>query len=176
VARAGDGVAALEQLSELRPDLAVIDIRMPKLDGCELVRRARLAAPATRIVVYTGYADPALVAETVDAGAVGFLLKESPIRDLARAVATVAEGRMYLDPVLAGAVMAAAQAPAPQLTQRERDVLRLLSTGLIYDDIAALLFLSPETVRKHVRNATGKLGAATKTEAVARALRQHVIA
>ena len=177
VGRAGDGVEALAKMETRRPQVALIDLRMPRLDGIELTRQARKSVPDTAIVLYTAYGDRALLVEAIDAGARGFVLKEAPLADLVRAIETVAGGGIYVDPVLAG-VFATAQATQrlPALTQRERDVLRLLADGLSNEEIGKRLFISPETVRTHVRKAMAKLDADTRTQAVAKALRQSLIA
>src|SRR5437764_371809 len=145
---------------------------MPKLGGIELNRRAQRSAPDTAILLYTGYGDRALLTEALDAGVRGFVLKEAPMDDLLRALHAVADGRTYVDPVLAGTLAASSVGSAlPQLTQRERDVLRLLADGLSNEEIGKRLFISAETVRTHVRKAMDKLDADTRTQAVARALR-----
>ena len=177
VARAVDGEDALAQIERLQPAVALVDVRMPKLGGIELTRRAARSAPGTAVLLYTGYGDRALLSEGLDAGVSGFVLKEAPIDDLLRAIKSVAAGGTYVDPVLAGTLAAAPQgAKRPELTVRERDILRLLADGLSNEEIGARLFISPETVRTHVRKAMAKLGADTRTQAVARALRDELIA
>ena len=130
----------------------------------------------TPVLVYSGYGDRALLMEALDVGVRGFVLKEAPLDDLVRAVSAVAAGGTYVDPVLAGALAAAVGQQAPQLTQRERDVLRLLADGLSNEEIGKQLFISAETVRTHLRKAMDKLGAETRTQAVALALRDRLIA
>jgi DNA-binding NarL/FixJ family response regulator len=177
VARARDGEEALERIEERKPRVALVDVRMPKLGGIEVTRRAKRSTPDTAVLLYTGYGDRALLTEALDAGVAGFVLKEAPMDDLLRAVQSVANGGTYVDPVLAGTLAASSVgSKVPQLTQRERDVLRLLADGLSNEEIGKRLFISAETVRTHVRKAMGKLGADTRTEAVARALRDHLIA
>jgi DNA-binding NarL/FixJ family response regulator len=176
VGRASKGDEALEKLETRKPDVALIDVRMPGLAGIELAKRAGRSTPKTAIVLYTGYGDRALLTEALDAGVRGFVLKEAPMDDLLRALRTVAAGGQYVDPVLAGTLAVAAGERVPQLTQRERDVLRLLADGQSNDEIGKRLFISPETVRTHVRKAMDKLDADTRTQAVAKALRQHLIA
>jgi DNA-binding NarL/FixJ family response regulator len=161
VARARDGEDALEKIEQRKPQVALVDVRMPKLDGIEL---------------YTGYGDRAQLTEALDAGVRGFVLKEAPMDDLLRALQSVAAGGTYVDPVLAGALASSMGAKVPQLTQRERDVLRLLADGLANEEIGKRLFISAETVRTHVRKAMDKLDADTRTQAVARALRDRLIA
>ncbi len=177
VARAVDGEEALREIERLQPDVALIDVRMPKLGGIELTRQARRSAAGTAVLLYTGYGDRALLSEGLDAGVSGFVLKEAPIDDLLRAIRSVASGGTYVDPVLAGTLAGSPPgAKRPELTVRERDILRLLADGLSNEEIGARLFISPETVRTHVRKAMTKLGADTRTQAVARALRDELIA
>jgi DNA-binding NarL/FixJ family response regulator len=175
VARARDGEEALEKIEQRRPDVALVDVRMPKLGGIELALRAQKDAPDTAIVLYTGYGDRAHLTEALDAGVRGFVLKEAPMDDLLRALHAVAEGGTYVDPVLAGMLAISMSAKVPQLTHRERDVLRLLADGLSNEEIGKRLFISAETVRTHVRKAMDKLDADTRTQAVARALRDQLI-
>ena len=175
VARAGDGAEALNRIQQHRPDVAVVDAMMPRLSGIEVVRRAAVAAPETAIVLYTGFGSAAMLAEALDAGARGFVLKESPLDDLVQAVRSVAAGAQYVDPLLSGTLLGVESARLPKLTQREREVLALLADGLSNDDIGARLAISGETVRTHLRKAMTKLGATTRTQAVATALRLHLI-
>ena len=175
--RARDGAEALEKIEQRKPQVALVDVRMPKLGGIELTRRAQRSAPETAILLYTGYGDRALLTEALDAGVRGFVLKEAPMDDLLRAVQSVAVGGTYVDPVLAGTLAASSIGnKLPELTQRERDVLRLLADGLANEEIGKRLFISAETVRTHVRKAMDKLDADTRTQAVARALRERLIA
>jgi DNA-binding NarL/FixJ family response regulator len=175
VGRASDGQDALEQIEAKQPRVALVDIRMPRLSGIELAKRAGVVAPNTSIVFYTAHGDRALLSEALDVGARGFVLKEAPLPDLVRAVERVAAGEAYVDPVLAGILVSAQSDKVPSLTQREREVLRLLADGLSNQEIGKSLFISPETVRTHVRKAMAKLEADTRTQAVAKALRQSLI-
>ena len=174
--RAADGEQALAQITETQPHVAVLNLRMPKLTGIEVARHARRTSPGTATLLYTGAMDRALVTEAMDAGVRGFVLKQAPLPELLRAVKLVADGDAYIDPVLAGA-MATARAVEPKvaLTQREREVLRLLADGLTNDQIGKQLFIGAETVRTHIRKAMVKLAAVTRTEAVATALRMSLI-
>lgn len=149
---------------------------MPKLSGIEVTRElARVSSP-TAVILYTGNSDQALLADAVDAGARGYVLKEAPLSDLVRALETVAAGGTFVDPVLAGALTSArATGKLAQLTEREREVLRLLADGNRYEEIGKRLFIASETVRTHVRNAMRRLEAETSTQAVATALRQSLI-
>jgi DNA-binding NarL/FixJ family response regulator len=175
--RARDGEEALAKIESLRPRVALVDLRMPKVGGIELARRVSRTHPDTSVIVYTGYGDRAQLTEALDAGARGFVLKEAPLDDLVRAIESVARGDTYVDPVLGGVLAAAgADGQLPTLTQREREVLRLLADGLSNEEIGKRLFISAETVRTHVRKAMDKLDADTRTQAVAKAIRQSLIA
>ena len=176
VGRVRDGERALVEIEEKRPNVALVDLLMPRLSGIEVTRRAARASPETGVILYTGLGEQEHLTEALDAGARGFVLKEAPLDDLVRAVEAVASGQVYIDPVLAG-VLATAEAAAasPKLTQREREVLRLLADGLRNEEVGRRLFISPETVRTHVRKAMEKLEADTRTQAVAEAIRQRLI-
>lgn len=175
VGRAADGQEALAQIEATQPRVALVDIRMPRLSGIEVAKQAAAVAPNTSIVFYTAYGDRALLSEALDVGARGFVLKEAPLPDLVRAVERVAAGDAYVDPVLAGVLVSAQSDTIPTLTQREREVLRLLADGHANEEIGKRLFISPETVRTHVRKAMAKLEADTRTQAVAIALRESLI-
>jgi DNA-binding NarL/FixJ family response regulator len=176
VATARDGEAALAAVVAHRPAVCLADVRMPRLDGLELARRA---PDHTAVLLYSGAADAALVSDALDAGARGLALKDAPLEDIVRAIATVARGDVYLDPVLA-ASLAVTRRPGrgkqKSLSQREREVLRMLAAGGSYAEIGGALFLSPDTVRAHAQRAMTKLGARTRTQAVAVALREAMIA
>jgi DNA-binding NarL/FixJ family response regulator len=175
--RARDGSDAVEQIELRKPRVAIVDLRMPGMSGIEVARQAARTAPDTAIILYTAFGDRALLTEALDAGARGFVLKEAPLAEVVRAVELVASGRTYVDPVLAGVLSSsAATEKMTNLTQRERDVLRLLADGMSNEEIGKALFISPETVRTHVRKAMAKLDADTRTQAVATALRQSLIA
>jgi DNA-binding NarL/FixJ family response regulator len=177
VGRARDGREAVTRIEELQPDVALLDLRMPGLSGIEVTRSIQRSSPGTAIILYTAFGDRALLTEAMDAGARGFVLKEAPLAEVVRAVELVAAGRTYVDPVLAGVLSSsAATEKMSKLTQRERDVLRLLADGLSNEEIGKVLFISHETVRTHVRKAMAKLDADTRTQAVATALRQSLIA
>lgn len=176
VARSRDGAEALAAIEQLLPEVAVLDVRMPGLDGIEIARRLTAQGSPTGVILYTAFAERALVIEALDAGARGFLLKEAPLTDLVRAVKLVAEGRTYVDSVLAGVLATPAVAERlPGVTKREREVLRLLADGMRNEGVAGLLSISPLTVRSHVKKAMEKLEADTRTQAVANALRQSLI-
>jgi two-component system nitrate/nitrite response regulator NarL len=177
VATAHDGLSALEAARLAAPDVAVVDFRMPHLAGAELVRRLRMASPRTRIAVYTAETDPEVVTAVLTAGADAVVLKESPLTDLLRAIGSVLAGRPYVDAALASAAIAgrARGRGTPDLTAREVEVLGLLAEGLSHDAIAKRLEIGPETVRTHARKAADRLGARTRTHAVATAIRQKLL-
>jgi DNA-binding NarL/FixJ family response regulator len=176
VAQARDGQEAFAKIESVQPNVAIVDLQMPGLTGIELARKVGEARLSTGILLYTGHGDRALLTEAVDVGARGYVLKEAPLPDLLRAISTVAEGGTYVDPVLAGALAAPGAADKlPALTQREREVLRLLADGHSNEEVGKRLFIAPDTVRTHVRKAMRKLDADTRTQAVATALRQSLI-
>jgi DNA-binding NarL/FixJ family response regulator len=177
VGKARDGAEALALIEAEGPEVALLDLRMPGLSGIEVARRLDRGEGATAVILYTAFGDRALLTEALDAGARGFVLKEAPLAEVVRAVELVASGRTYVDPVLAGVLSSSAATDKMlNLTQRERDVLRLLADGMSNEEIGKSLFISPETVRTHVRKAMAKLDADTRTQAVATALRQSLIA
>jgi DNA-binding NarL/FixJ family response regulator len=176
VGRARDGEEAIAKIETRKPDVAIVDVRMPRVGGIEVARRVTVSSPGTSVILYTAYGDRGLLTDALDAGARGFVLKEAPLSDLARAVSLVASGGTYVDPVLAGFLATSRTTEKlPSLTQRERDVLRLLADGHSNEEIGKRLYISPETVRTHVRKAMQKLDADTRTQAVATALRQSLI-
>ena len=175
VLSASNGEEAVTKIEATRPTVAVIDVKMPRLTGIEVASQVSRTTPDTAVILYTAYGDRALLSEALDAGVRGFVLKEAPLQDLTRAVDMVATGAIYVDPVLAGVLASAESERLPQLTKREREVLRLLADGLSNEEIGKRLFLSPETVRTHVQKAMRRLEADTRTQAVALALRQSLI-
>jgi PAS domain S-box-containing protein len=176
LAIAARGDEALRVIEELHPDVAVLDIAMEPLGGIEIARQIAETRPETRTILYTGHADREYLAQALDAGARGFVLKESPLGDLVRAIAAVAGGRSYVDPGLAASLTSAgAVASLSPLTPREREVLTALADGMTNERAGALLGIAAETIQSHVRNAMAKLEADTRTEAVAIALRHSFI-
>jgi DNA-binding NarL/FixJ family response regulator len=176
VCRTSDGAQALRLIEEHRPDVALLDIRMPQLSGIEIARRLAASGSSTAVVLYTGYAERAVLLESLDVGVRGFVLKDAPLEDLARALRTVARGATYVDPALAGLLSSVeVTSKLPLLTKREREILRLLADGMRNEQVALQLSISPLTVRTHVKHAMEKLEADTRTEAVAQALRQSLI-
>jgi DNA-binding NarL/FixJ family response regulator len=173
---AANGEEAVELAAELLPDAALVDYRMPKLAGAELVRTLREAAPHTTVVVYTAEADGNVTEDVLRAGAAGVVLKEAPLVDVTRALETTVGGQTYVDPALAAQALMRPRNGGIRLTDRERDVLTHLAEGLSHDEIGKRLGISGETVRTHVQKACDRLDAATRTQAVATALRLGLIA
>jgi DNA-binding NarL/FixJ family response regulator len=175
VTRASGGIEASDAIATERPLVAVVDANMQDIDGAEVARRAQRTSPDTKVVMYTAYGDRALLMEALDGGVRGFVLKNAPLEELLRAVRLAADGATYVDPTVAGVLAGRSEERSRSLTERERDVLRLLSEGLDNEETGRRLYISPETVRTHLRKAMTKLGAATRTQAVAIALRDQII-
>jgi DNA-binding NarL/FixJ family response regulator len=169
VGAVADGRRAVDLAAKERPDVAVVDYRMPMLAGAELVAALLGVSPGTTVCVYTAEADEELARDVIAAGAAAVVLKESPLSDLARALANARAGRVHLDPALRGARRAG------ELTERELEVLHLLAEGLPNQEIGRQLGIGSETVRTHLRKASERLGASTRTQAVATALRLGLI-
>jgi DNA-binding NarL/FixJ family response regulator len=171
-----DGDEALQKIELTKPTVAILDARMPRRSGMDVLKHLAASGSPTRVILYTGFGDDALLNEALDAGVGGMLDKDAPLDDLVRAIHVVAEGGTYLDPTAAAALIAhRQQARGSALTQREREVLRLLADGLTNEQIGAELSISPQTVRTHVQKAMEKLGAQTRVQAVATALRDGLI-
>jgi len=171
VAVARDGAEAVALAVEHAPDVALVDYRMPKLAGAELVERLRAEAPGTKVVVYTAEMGEGLARDAIGAGAAGIVLKEAPLVDVLRALESTLAGRTYVDPALAGLALLKPRPGGTLLTTRERQVLELLAEGLSHEEIGGRLGISGETVRTHLQKASERLGAGTRTQAVATALR-----
>jgi DNA-binding NarL/FixJ family response regulator len=177
VGTARDGQEALDVIAATKPQVAVVDLRMPRVSGTEVARQTARLSPKTAVILYTAYGERSFLTEALDAGASGFILKEAPLAEVHRAIEFVSTGRTYVDPGLAGVLSSAvASERTLNLTQRERETLRLLADGLSNEEIGKQLFISPETVRTHIRKAMAKLDADTRTQAVATALRESLIA
>ncbi|MGC3962601.1 MAG: response regulator transcription factor [Rhodocyclaceae bacterium] len=156
VGEAGDANEALAVVAHTRPDLVLMDINMRGTNGIELTRQLLAQAPQTRVVMLTMHDQPQYVIEAFRAGARGYVLKDSPAQEIITAIESVMAGRRYYSPGVADA-LAQAAAPAPDLTQRERDILALLADGLSNKEIAARLALSVRTVETHRLNIKRKL-------------------
>jgi DNA-binding NarL/FixJ family response regulator len=166
---------AVEAFRSLAPDVAVIDLHLPDGSGLQLVRKLRLERPEVGILVYTGAEEVGVLADALESGAQGFVLKLGGMTQLVEALRAVARGGRYVDPAIAALLEAEADGVPPLLTKRERQVFDLLAQGLTGEEIATRLTISTETVRTHIRNATEKLHAHTRTGAVVGALKSHEI-
>jgi NarL family two-component system response regulator LiaR len=181
VGEAGDGQGAVAQAAALEPDVILMDLVMPGLDGIEATRQIMAARNDARVLVLTSYSGKDKVLPAIEAGARGFLLKDSSPADLIRAIRHVHEGRSSLDPTIATQVLLElkrpAQAPPPPdpLTGRELEVLRLVATGLSNAEIAAQLVITEATVRSHVSNILAKLHLANRVQATLYALQEGIV-
>jgi DNA-binding NarL/FixJ family response regulator len=176
VGMADDAESAESLILRRRPDVALIDLTLPRENGAELTRRLLKDDPEVRIVLYTGSVDERQLLDGLDAGAAGFALKSGDPEELDEAIRTVAGGGEWIDPRLKSLLARPdAKGRVHLLSPREREILGLLSKGLSGEQAAKQLYLSSETVRTHVRNAMTKLGAATRVHAVALALKRGEI-
>ena len=175
VAAAADGEEAVALAARHRPDVVLMDLRMPKLDGVEATRRIRAAQPETEIVVLTTHADEASIVDALQAGARGYLTKDAGIAEISRAVHAAADHHALLDPQVQARLIEAAGAtrrPAPlpnlpdDLTPREGEVLSLIARGLSNAEIASTLVVSEATVKTHVNHVFAKIGARDRAQAV----------
>jgi len=191
VGEAGNGEEAVRLARELQPDVVLMDLQMPVLDGVAATRQLRAACPLCRVIVLTTFDDDETVFEGLRAGAAGYLLKDTPSARLAEAIRAAARGESFLEPSVAAKVVAeftrlsargpgvaasAGSAPvappqplAEPLSDRELEVLRLVAKGLSNKEIAAALYLAEGTVKNHVTNILGKLGVSDRTQAAIRA-------
>ena len=176
---AASGQDAIQRCSELQPDVVLMDMLMPDMDGAAATRQIRLQSEAIQVIALTSFKEASLVQSALQAGAIGYLLKDVSADELAQAIRAAHAGRTTLSPEAAQVlVQAATQPPAPgsDLTERERTVLALMVEGLNNTQIAARLTVSPSTIKSHVSNILSKLGVASRTEAVALALRHGLVA
>lgn len=162
VAEVGRGDEVLAAVAEHRPDVAMLDVDMPGLDGISAAAALREAAPSCRVLMVTTFGRPGYLRRAMQAGAAGFVVKDTPARQLADAVRRVASGLRVVDPGLAAESLTSGDSP---LTERETDVLRAAAGGGTIASIARELFLSEGTVRNYLSSAIGKTGASTRAEA-----------
>ena len=181
VGEAGNGDEVLSLAHSLRPDVVVMDVRMPRRGGLEATRQLKARHPHLRVLILSAYEDDQYVFPLLEAGADGYLLKTTNGKELARAIRAVVAGQTVLDPRIAGKVVNHLTAKrqdhksavvVESLTEREMEVLQAVATGRSNKEIAEMLVISTYTVQVHLRNIFGKLGVSSRTEAVTYALRR----
>jgi NarL family two-component system response regulator LiaR len=175
---AESGEAAVQLCAQILPDVILMDLMMPGMDGASATRLIRQQHPKVQVVALTSFKEERLIQSALQAGAIGYLLKDVSAEELARAIRAAHLGRATLSLEAAQALVSAAnQPPAPglDLTERERTVLALMVEGLSNTQIAARLIVSPSTIKSHVSHILAKLGVASRSEAVALALRSGLI-
>jgi DNA-binding NarL/FixJ family response regulator len=180
VGEAGTGPEALRQALDLQPDLLLLDLEMPELDGVGVLRRLREAGSPTRVIIFTAFDTDERILEAVQAGVQGYLLKGAPREELFNAVRVVQAGGSLLQPIVASRLMRQVSQETSanvreSLTARELEVLRLIAQGQQNKEIAAALVISERTVKFHVSSILGKLGAGNRTEAVRIAAQQGLV-
>jgi DNA-binding NarL/FixJ family response regulator len=176
VGQASDGPEALALLERRKPDVTIVDLRMPGMDGVELCRQVADSEFETSIVIYTAFDELEALDMALEAGAQGYVLKSGPPGELVRAVRMVYAGHPYIDPALAGGLLEHRLGGASSLlSSRETEVLQLLADGLTTEAVGRQLYLSPTTVRSYAENAMRKLEARNRVHAVGNALRLGLI-
>ena len=174
VGEAADGASAVALAERRKPDVVIMDVRMPGMDGLEATKLLTQKVPDAKVLIFTAYSERSLLGRGLESGAKGYILKEAPHQTLVRAIEKIAGGEGYVDPALMPAFLAGKDS-TDMLTTREREILQLLADGLSNADVAARLFISAETVKSHVRHILTTLEADTRTHAVAIALREAII-
>jgi DNA-binding NarL/FixJ family response regulator len=176
VGEAADGAQAVVVAERTDPDVVLLDLRMPVLDGVGAIKKLRAAGVAARVLVVTTYDTDADVLPAIEAGATGYLLKDAPRDELLRAVRAAARGEPILAPAVADVLMSRVRAPAQEpLTPREVEVLRLVARGTSNRDTAAALFVSEATVKTHLLHIYAKLGVNDRAAAVALAVERGLV-
>ena len=173
VGEAADGEAAVTLARRRKPNVVILDVRMPGMDGLAAAKEITSEIPETAVLMFTAFAERSLLTRGLESGAKGYILKEAPHQTIVRAIQKVADGDGYVDPALMPAFLTKER--ENMLTAREREILQLLADGMSNADVAAKLFISQETVKSHVRHILTKLEADTRTHAVAIALREAII-
>jgi NarL family two-component system response regulator LiaR len=175
---AESGEAAIQLCAEVLPDVILMDMALPMMDGATATRAIRKHFPQVQVIALTSFKEGKIIRNALEAGAIGYLLKDVSADELVRAIRAAHAGRTTLSPEAAQALVETAnQPPAPglDLTEREREVLTLMIEGLNNTQIAGRLTVSPSTIKSHVSNILSKLGVASRTEAVTLALRNHIV-
>lgn len=178
VGEAESGAQAIQLCSEILPHVVLMDMMMPDMDGVTATRMIREKFPQIQILMLTSFVEGSLIQKALEAGAIGYLLKNVSANELANAIRSAYHGRATLSPQVAQSLVETANLPPPpglDLTERERDVLKLMIEGLNNTQIASKLTVSPSTIKSHVSNILAKLGVASRTEAVTLALRNEII-
>jgi len=173
VGEAGDGVETLAVARRTRPGVILMDLVMPRKDGVEATASVKAEWPQTKVLILTTFSSAGDIARAIDAGADGVLLKNSDYSEVAAAIRAIADGKDAIAPEVRK--MIAEYAPMPNLTRCQKEVLDLMSRGFTNSDIARHLGITPDGVNDHVRRFMQKLGAANRTEAVAIAIRRHLL-
>jgi len=174
IGEAADGESAVALAERRKPNVVIMDVRMPGMDGLEATKMLVDRDPAIAVLIFTAYSERSLLSRGLESGAKGYILKEAPHETLVRAIEKVADGEGYVDPALMPAFFSGKD-KEEMLTTREREILQLLADGMSNADVAGKLFISQETVKSHVRHILAKLEADTRTHAVAIALREAII-
>jgi NarL family two-component system response regulator LiaR len=177
VGEAESGEAAIQLCAEVLPDVILMDMSLPGMDGAMATRAIRKKLPQTQVIVLTSFKDGKLIKQALEAGAIGYLLKDVSADDLVQAIRSAHAGRATLSPEAAQSLVEATNlppTPGQDLTEREREVLALMIEGLNNVQIAGRLTVSPSTIKSHVSNILSKLGASSRTEAVTLALRNQI--
>ena len=170
------GEEALDAVERLKPEVVLMDVRLPGIDGVSAVKRIQASTPSVQFVMFSAYGDKRLLSDAIAAGARGYVMKGSPPADLLRAIRTVAGGKAFVDPSLSPALLMNDGTPTEQpLSEREREILQLLAEGFHTEEVARRIGLSVETVKSDTKRVIAKLQADTRTHAVAIALRQAII-
>ncbi|MGC9668403.1 response regulator [Planosporangium sp. 12N6] len=177
VGEAVEGRQAVEMAHQLEPDLVLMDLLMPGLDGVSAIAEIRRELPAVEVLALTGYLEDHLIADALHAGAVGYLLKDTDAEELQRAVRAAAAGQVQLSPAVAARLVREVHLPGgpPQLTRREEQVLVLLARGKANGQIARELHIAPQTVKTHVSNILAKLNSQSRTQAALYAMRVGLV-
>ena len=172
VGEASDGEAAVAVATELKPDVVVMDLMMPVMDGVEATRRIKAVLPEAKILILTTFGTSVDVARAIAAGASGAIMKDASMEDQLNAIRTVASGDKVLSPEIEKAVQ---EEPLPEFTERQQLILESIARGLTNKDIANMLDISSDAVKQHFAAICAKLGAANRAEAVGIALRKHLL-
>ena len=175
VGQVANGEEALDAVAKLKPQVVLMDVRLPGIDGVSAVKRIHETAPGVKFVMFSAYGDKRLLSDAIAAGARGYVMKGSPPEDLLRAIRTVVEGKAFVDPSLSPTLLMTQGAADAPLSEREREILQLLAEGYHTEEVARRIGLSAETVKSDTKRAIMKLEADTRVHAVAIALRQAII-